>query len=265
MTLRTANHSGRHGKRGFTLVELLVVIVIIAILAALLFPVLSSAKNRAARATDLNNLRQVMIAMHVYTGDNHDSLPWPNWDYGKAMPDGKIRPGWLYTLNPAATGPAMFAPEGGLLWNTLKQPKSYLCPMDKVTAQAPDQNGALAARPQQLSSYIMNGAVIGFRSGHRTNAAPVKTAEMLPGDCLFFEGDETQSWHFNDGSSWPSEGVTARHSKGATQAALDGSAGYVTDDAWAADVIFPGKNRLLCNPNAKDGGDPINGHVLFEN
>ena len=44
--------------RGFNLLELLATIAIIAVLAALLLPLLSRAKNQAAKATDLNNLRQ---------------------------------------------------------------------------------------------------------------------------------------------------------------------------------------------------------------
>jgi prepilin-type N-terminal cleavage/methylation domain-containing protein len=90
-------------RRAFTLIELLVVIAIIAILAALLLPTLSSAKNQAAKAADLNDLRQIMIALHVYTANNNETLTWPNWDYGGAMPDGTARAGWLYMPNLSAT------------------------------------------------------------------------------------------------------------------------------------------------------------------
>jgi prepilin-type N-terminal cleavage/methylation domain-containing protein len=246
--------------RAFTLLELLVVIAVIAILAALLLPVINNAKNQGAKTADLGNLRQVMMATHVYTDDNKDIMPWPNWDYGRPMHNGVARPGWLYTINTATSGTAAFNGQAGLLWDSLHGGKVLLCPMDNPAQLYVKSNGTTEQRAQQLSTYIMNGAVIGFRSGYHSNSTPVKITQMLPTDCILFEADERTAFAYNDGSSWPSEGVTTRHSKGATIAAVDGSSSYIRDDNWQSLVDYPGKNSVWCYPFTADGGDPVNGH-----
>lgn len=59
----------------FTLIELLVVIAVIAILASLLLPVLSSAKERSHRTACVSNIRQFILATHLYANDFQDCLP----------------------------------------------------------------------------------------------------------------------------------------------------------------------------------------------
>ncbi|MDX1931572.1 MAG: DUF1559 domain-containing protein, partial [Capsulimonadales bacterium] len=80
----------------FTLIELLVVIAIIAILAAILFPVFAQARQKARQAASLSNVKQIALAILMYTQDYDETFPRTMFS-----PDGVAPPepvGW-YSVN----------------------------------------------------------------------------------------------------------------------------------------------------------------------
>jgi hypothetical protein len=184
-----------------------------------------------------------MTSVQLYAADGNDVLPPPNWDGGH----GTIT-GWLYKPAPPETN--SFVVRSGLLWANLLNANLYFCPMDNPTATT------FGERPQQISSYAMNGAVIGYDF---SVYPPVKLSAMQPTDCAFWETDEKHPEYFNDGANFPGEGVSGRHQNGGIQGAFDGSVSYVRLDNWYKDVADANKNRLWCYPGSPDGGGP-SGH-----
>ena len=151
--------STRFSDGGFTLIELLVVIAIIAILAALLLPVLSRVKLKAQGIYCMNNGRQMMLAIHLYTGDYQELYP-PNPDDGNTTPGynwcpGQAGPGGAEEFNSdilADQSRALLAPYTG------KNVAIYKCPGDKRTGRstAPSTLGQKvpAARTFSMSQAV---------------------------------------------------------------------------------------------------------------
>ena len=250
---------------GFNLIELLVVIAIIAIVTATLLPALGRAGNRDQLAIDLNNNKQIMQAMTMYTANNREYLPYPAW--------GTRRDSWCYGANiveygnsatTVATFPICYNNQlvyfrKSQLYPYLKEPKVLLCPAD-------EPNGLYYQRSIYITSYVWNGAIC---DGEWRITTKITNARFKPDCILQWEIDEQLPFYFNDGSSYPDEGISTRHGTGAIVGLIGGGAEQVRYADWYTDryagalgqrgqAIPPGDfpTRLWYSPGNRFPGKP---------
>jgi prepilin-type N-terminal cleavage/methylation domain-containing protein len=85
---------------GFTLIELLVVIAIISILASMLLPVFARAREQARKAVCVSNLKQVGMAVQIYSQDNDERFPIAFAFWAPALGAPTNVPNLITTLHP---------------------------------------------------------------------------------------------------------------------------------------------------------------------
>ena len=156
-------------RRGFTLIELLVVIAIIAILAAILFPVFAQAREAARKSSCQSNLKQLGIAVAMYTQDYeggfplHYSLP-PSYTSGCY---------WFGCLNNDTVDK-----NAGLLYPYLKNHQVQHCPSFRANPAYQTATGGYGYNWIYLASDTVAGLY---------GDAPVFESQIQrPADCIVF-------------------------------------------------------------------------------
>jgi prepilin-type processing-associated H-X9-DG protein/prepilin-type N-terminal cleavage/methylation domain-containing protein len=201
--------------RAFTLLELLVVIAIIAILAAMLLPVLSAAKKRAAQATCINNQKQLGLGMQMYVQDNGDTFPGiASRMFGYHPED------WIYWRSDTNTYPS-FEKSPILTSVPGMQKPSLRCPLDTSDTDRLNFNYGDGYGPY-LFSYSFNGFGLDG-DGHNLGMSSVVDTS----------GGATKKYPFNEGAVRnPSQKIMLAEEPGSTAGWDSPDGSIINDGRW---------------------------------
>jgi type II secretory pathway pseudopilin PulG len=232
----------------FTLRELLVVVGTISVLGVVALSARPAPGHAASLAQCLNNVRQICQAARMYETDYQDYVVYPNWSLDN--------PGWLYTPNPTSGGPPAYPGsnplavyQGGKLWPYVRDTRIYVCPTDSTNSSS------WAVRANRLSTYVMNGAVVGFQTVPSPGTPTYRAGDFkFPAAVLFWEPADTPIC-YNDGASWPnaSEGPSTRHITGCVIGCLDGHSQFLRYSDALPLMAAGTANELWCNPGSANG------------
>jgi hypothetical protein len=137
---------------------------------------------------------------------------------------------------------------GGLLYEYInKNWRIYQCPAD------PTNNPLWAARANRLSTYVMNGASLGYRPGPPLGQKTHKLALFKAEDYLLWEPNEDPA-SYNDGASNPNptEGPSTRHKTGCDILCYDSHVYYLKYQIFLQQANFK-PSHGWCDPDSPTG------------
>ena len=213
---------------GFTLIEMLVTIAIISILSSILFPVFARARENARRASCLSNMKQLALAVLMYTQDN----------------DGKLVE---YTFNISATNPA---PNGCTTSGCygqmdpirpyVKNTQIFYCPdAPRFTNTTPNAYATHYGFPAVIGTSVICAIPYNIATPVTTalDSVPYPSHTCLLGETYFPSGTSytASGWGFPvfyaiTGTALPYP-LEDRHMEGANYAYMDGHVKWIKKEA----------------------------------
>jgi prepilin-type N-terminal cleavage/methylation domain-containing protein/prepilin-type processing-associated H-X9-DG protein len=230
---KPAQSTGQITTLAFTLIELLVVIAIIAILAGMLLPSLAKAKESARRIACANSIRQVAVALQLYSDDNKHRYPpqyqnprWPEMtrayyqdvkilvcpsDLG---PDNRHRPASAETRTnefPGDAAPRTYIING---WNDWYCENRQLCALGSMIGQSMNEGNI-----SQPSETITFGEKL-YATGHYF-------MDLLEVTSNTGGGNDTEILNHAVHNGGPRTGTSGNASGGSNYSFADGSTRYL--------------------------------------
>jgi hypothetical protein len=233
-------------------------------------------KDRALLINDINNIRQILVASHLFAADNEDFLPNPCWGgpggaasracwaHGPGIADAAGRDDIITISNQLRSF------RTSQLFPYLPEVKVLTCPVDAKDAKGA-KKALFRARSIKITSYVWNGAISGYQDPPALPAQPFskyKMGNLRPTGILLWEANEDDiAFLFNDLGNTPHEGISQRHGSGrfarskgqdvggiATMGNITGSAFTVKLRKWFSPDLA-GKNVWPASPNPAGPND----------
>jgi prepilin-type processing-associated H-X9-DG protein/prepilin-type N-terminal cleavage/methylation domain-containing protein len=215
--------------RAFTLIELLVVISIISLLISILLPALGKAREASRGAACLSNLKQIGVAVIVYTQSYKDYLPI-GYDLDPGRPEGQ----WAFPMS----WDEYLCVNGGLgrpVYKTSDKPRILVCPeINRTDTQNP-----------RWGHYAMNSELCGWKNGSSTwQRKPGKISAPKQASETLLIAERADRKEVNDLSQWNTM-LAYREPYGTTTYLAErhnGAGNVLFFDGHVKAVNKPGKN-----------------------